>query len=133
MTVGGPTMGMEVVDEISATMKVSTLECTLENLMLALGAATKVSTTISNTEGGVIPDARYLENITAFGKHNKTGAYKKIVLYNALAAGGLSLKTVDKGEAAFDLNFAAHWNPADMTDPIYSITDDATGPVDYEE
>ncbi len=127
----GMTKGMEVVDGIDAYLKVSTLETSLDNLNLALGAATKTTTAITNTPGGVIPDARYLTNVTAFGKRNASSKYTKITIKNALAAGGLTLSTTDKGETAVDLQLNAHWNPADLSENIYKIEDDTVGPEDY--
>ncbi len=125
----GMTKGMEVVDEINAFLKVTTLECTNDNLYLALGGASKdANGKITNGQGGVIPAGRYLTNVTAFGIHNKTGAFKKITVFNALAAGGLTFKTTDKGEAAIDLQLNAHWNPQSVSDPVYTIEDDNVGP-----
>lgn len=126
----GKTMGMEVVDAIDAYLKTTTLEITNDNIFLALGAATKASGTgkITNTTGGVIAASRYLTNITAFGYCNKTSTFKKITIYNVLAPGGLTITTADKSEAGLPLQFNAHWNPMDYTDPVYEVEDDVAGP-----
>ena len=126
----GKTKGMEVVDEINAYLKVTTLEISNENLFMALGGAELSGSAIINNQSGIIPDARYLTNITAFGIVNKTGAYKKITIYNAQAAGGITLSTTDKGEATIELTLNAHWNPLDVSEPIYKIEDSAVAPAD---
>jgi hypothetical protein len=124
----GPTMGMEVVDEITAAMVVTTLEATQENLELTLNAASMASGLIQNTQAGLVPDEKYLANITAFGKQVGTNQYKKITLFNVAAAGGLNLNTQDKAEAGVQLTLNAHWNPEDVSAPVYTIEDDTTGP-----
>lgn len=124
----GKTKGMQVVDEINAYLKCSTLELSNDNILATLGAASETGTIISNTACGLIASTRYLNNVTAFGYMNKTGAFKKITLKNAAAFnGGMTIKTTDKGEATIDLQFNANWNPEDMTETIYSIEDDTTG------
>ena len=128
----GKTKGMEVVDEIDAAFETATLELSQENILLALVAAEQgESDEITNTDGGVIPDTRYLQNITAFGICNKTSKFKKITLYNPGAAGGLEIATADKGEATVPLKINAHWD-MDVAEGtphnIYKIEDDTTGP-----
>lgn len=131
----GRTMGMEVVDQIDAHLKMSTLEITQDNLYRALGAAKKdVNGRITNSIGGVIADSRYLTNVTAFGYMNKSQSYKKITLKNVAAflQGGLTLSTADKGEASLSLQFDASWNPADINEEIYTIEDSSTAPASVE-
>ena len=128
----GKTKGMEVVDEIDAVLETTTLELSQENILLALVAAAEGDGgEIVNTDGGVIPDERYLKNITAFGICNKTSKYKKITLYNPGAAGGLEIATSDKNEATVPLKINAHWD-MDVAEgtphTIYKIEDDTTGP-----
>ncbi len=125
----GKTKGMEVVDSIDAYLKVTTLEASQDNIYLTLGAATNAAGVITNSQGGVISDARYLTNVTAFGICNKSGTYKKITIKNVLAAGGLTLNTSDKSEAGLELTLNAHWDPASVSTPIYEIKDDTVGIV----
>lgn len=128
----GKTKGMEVVDEVDAAFETATLELSQDNILLALVAAAEGNNgEIVNTDGGVIPDERYLKNVTAFGICNKTSKYKKITLYNPGAAGGLEIATSDKNEATVPLKINAHWDmdvAEDAPHTIYKIEDDTTGP-----
>jgi hypothetical protein len=128
----GKTMGMVVIDEVNASLKTTTLELTNDNIFLTLGAATynPGQGVIANTPGGVIDDSRFLHNVTAFGICNKNNSFKKIIIYNVLGPGGLTIQTADKSEAGLPMELAAHWDPADHSAPIYEIYDDEVGPQD---
>lgn len=124
----GPTMGMQVIDEIGATLKCTVLSTSLETLALGLPQATHdvANQIIKSGIGGVIPTAKYLKNVTMFAKVIG-GGYKKITLFNAMAENDLSLKAKPKGEGEVELEFVAHWDPANMVEgSLYTIEDVTT-------
>jgi len=53
----------------------------------------------------------------------KDGTTKVITIYNALVDNGLSITASEDSEAILELAFSAHYNPLDLTEPIYSIDD----------
>lgn len=127
----GRTKGFESVDKIDAYIKITTLELTNDHIRDALGACqTTENGGIVNTVGGIIPDDRYLDNVTIFGRENKTGAYKKIQIKNAAACnnGGLTTTFGPKGEAELELQFNAAWDPHDVNEKLYSVEDVSSGP-----
>lgn len=127
----GKTKGMQVIDEINASLKVTMLNTSLETLSMGLPQAEyTVDTIINSGVGGVIPDAKYIANITMFAKL-AGGKYKKITLKNAMHEGDLSIKAAPKDEAEIALEFFAHWDAT--KDPavgdLYTIEDiDAIAP-----
>ncbi|GHV27598.1 hypothetical protein FACS18948_5240 [Clostridia bacterium] len=125
----GMTKGMEVVDSIDAYMKVTTLEASQANIMETLAAATNATSVITNSQAGVVPAAHYLKNVTVFGKQIGTTKYKKITLFNAGGAGGITVAMTDKAEAGIAIQFNAHWNPLNVADPLYKIEDSTTAPT----
>ena len=78
----GKTAGTQVIEEQGASLKVTTLCMSQENLALAIPTCT-----VSNAEGnaiknpptGVIPMSAYLKNVTMFAK-TIGGKYKKIII-----------------------------------------------------
>lgn len=127
----GRTKGFESVDKIDAYIKVTTLELTNEHIRDSLGAAQVTENGgIVNTVGGIIPDDRYLDNVTIFGIENKSGAFKKIQIKNAAACdnGGLTTTFGPKGEAELELQFNATWDPHDVAEKLYSVEDVSDGP-----
>ena len=132
----GKTKGMQVVDEINATLSVTLLSASMDNLALAMPWATysggKISAKSSNL--GVIQDGAYLKNVTMFAK-TIGGEYKKITLYNALAENDFSLAAAPKAEGVITLEVHAHWDAEDDAADLYDIEDvgsisaDVTGPT----
>ncbi len=120
----GKTKGMQIIDEINAMLKVSTLDMSMDNLALALPYADytegKISCKSSNI--GIIDNENYLENITMFAKVVK-GGYKKITLYSAMSENDLVLAAVPKGEGTVALEVYAHWDPTDDTIDLFDIED----------
>ena len=127
----GKTKGMEVVDDIAAYMKATVLDISMDNLKLALGAYDLSGQAIVGTDGGVVDTDNYLTNVVAFGICNKDSSFKKITIFNVNGAGGITLGTTDKGEAGIELTLNAHFDPTNMSSPIYKIEDDTTGPQPY--
>lgn len=117
----GKTKGLQVIDEINAMLKtviMDTSVATLSSLMPHLDLVAAVGETpayITNADVGVIPDAKYLKNVTMFAKV-LGGGYKKISLFNALAENDLVLAAKPKGEGEVSLEIHAHWEVGDGAD-----------------
>lgn len=122
----GKTKGMQVVDEINAVLKVTSLDTSMETLRLAMPYAQYdeigKKLTCGSDNLGVLPDTAYLKNITMFAKTVK-GEYKKIVLYNAMAENDFVFAAVPKGEGKVTLEVAAHWDPKDDTKDLFEVSD----------
>ena len=132
----GKTKGMQVVDEINATLSVPLLCASMDNLALAMPWATYANGKLSAKSGnlGAIQDSAYLSNITMFAKVIG-GGYKKITLYNAMAENDFSLAAAPKAEGVIQLEVSAHWDAKDDTADLYDIENvgtiiaDTTGPT----
>ena len=132
----GKTKGMQVVDEINATLSVPLLCASMDNLALAMPWATYANGKLSakSADLGVIKDSAYLSNITMFAKVIG-GGYKKITLYNAMTENDFSLAAAPKAEGVITLEVHAHWDAEDDAADLYDIEDvgsisaDVTGPT----
>lgn len=132
----GKTKGMQVVDEVNATLSVPLLCASMDNLALAMPWATYSNGKIyaKSSDLGVIKDSAYLSNITMFAKVIG-GGYKKITLYNAMAENDFSLAAAPKAEGVIQLEVSAHWDAEDDTADLYDIEDvesidgDTSGPT----
>jgi len=124
----GKTKGMQVVDDITAQLNVTSLNASLESLKLALPYAkydqtqTTETLTVDKDCLGIIPDGAYLNNITMFAKTVK-GEYKKITLYNAMSENGLTFAAAPKAEGTIALNVYAHWDAVDDTTKLFEVKD----------
>ena len=122
----GKTKGMQVVDDITAQLNVTSLNASMDTLKMALPFAkcdgTPEKLSVGSDSVGIIPDSAYLENITMFAK-TVNGKYKKITLYNALSENGLTLAAAPKAEGTIALNVYAHWDAIDDTKNLFEIED----------
>lgn len=125
----GKEKGLQVVESVDASLKVSVKDTSIKTLALAMpwatlsGAGTVESPyelTCENANVGAIADTSYLKNVTMFAKTIK-GDYRQITLYNAMHEGKFSFKAATKGEAEIELEFNAHWDPLDDTKDLYDI------------
>lgn len=121
----GKAKGLRRVVSENATLTVRLLGLTQENLKLALPGADLDAGVITNG-GGDIPETDYLANVTLIGE-TLAGDLKVITLYNALVDGNLSLSMAPKDEGVVELQFAAHYDPQDLNQPIYQIEDVTPG------
>lgn len=129
----GKTKGMQVTEEINASLKVTVLDTSIKTLALSMpyatlagdGSTTPYSLTCKSTDVGVLATESYLKNITMFCKTVK-GEYRKITLYNAMNEGKFDLKAKPKGEGEVSLEFNAHWDATDNTKDLYKIETVAT-------
>lgn len=118
----GKTKGLQVVDDQSATLKVTTLGVSQANIANAIAGCKMNSNIITNSEGGLIPATKYLKNITMFAR-TIDGKFKKIMLFNALNEGDFTLSAKPKSEGEITFEFVAHFDPLDDTKVIYQIED----------
>lgn len=122
----GKSKGMQVVEDIIATLSVVTLDTSIETLAIAMPYATYDSAagtiTAKSSNIGGIQDGSYLENVTMFAKL-MNGQYKKITLYNAMSESDFELAATPKGEAEVSLELTAHWDAFDDTKDLFKIED----------
>ena len=111
----GKTAGTQVIEEQNASIKVTTLCMSQENLQLAVPGSIveSVGTVLENPSSGVIPLTSYLKNITMFAKVIG-GGFKKIVIYNAMHETGFTSKAVQKAEGELAYEFLAHYPYSDL-------------------
>jgi hypothetical protein len=123
----GKTKGMQVIEDIAATLSVSILDTSMDNIALAMPFAdyTGGIVTAKDANIGVIANSAYLSNVTLFCK-TTSGNYKKITLYNAMNEGEFKLAAKPKGEGEIKLDIEAHWDAVDDTANLYTIEDVAS-------
>lgn len=116
----GKEKGMRRVINEDAMLTVRVMDLSPENIKLSLAGAKLDGTEVTNTEDGVISEDEYIENITWVGT-TMGGASRVITIYNALGDNGLNIDFEDKEEAVLEIEFSAHRNPLDYSEPIYKI------------
>lgn len=129
----GKTKGLQVIEEINATLKVNTLCCSQEVLELALPSSVKTGTVetgyvLSSNDTGLIPGTKYLKNVVMFAKL-LDGKYKKITLFNVMHESDFVFGAKPKSENEHALELIAHWDILDATKKLYQIEEVATLPV----
>lgn len=118
----GKSMGMQIVDEVDASLKVTLINSSKEMLLRALPDAALDGSVIKGGTLGIIPDNKYDANLTMFVK-TADGYYKKYLLRNVMHEGGLTYAAKQKSEAEFALEFFAHWDAENDAILPYEITD----------
>lgn len=121
----GKTAGTQVIEEQGASIKVTTLCMSQENLALAIPScviADDEGKTIKNPKTGVIPISAYLKNVTMFAKLI-SGKYKKITIYNPMHETGFTVKAVQKGEGELGLELLAHYPHTDLDGGLWEVTE----------
>lgn len=123
----GKTKGMQVVEDIAATLSVSILDTSMDNIALSMPFAdyTGGIVTAKGANIGAISNSAYLNNVTMFCK-TMGGMYKKITLYNAMNEGDFKLAAKPKDEGEIKLEIEAHWDAIDDMANLYSIEDVGT-------
>ena len=127
----GKTAGTQVIEEQGASIKVTTLCMSQENLALAIPGCVvqdKDGNAISNPKTGIIPDSAYLKNITMFAKLI-SGKYKKITIYNPMHETGFTAKAVQKAEGELAFEFLAHYPHSDLDGDLWEVTEIDKPPV----
>jgi hypothetical protein len=126
----GNTKGARRIITSNAGIKVSLLEMTTANLLLAITGASATNWTDPSSVGATAPthdqirrtrnlsDLDYLTNIALVGKVSGTDENIICMLYNAMSDDKLEMKMEDKNEMSLEVTFSAHYDPADvMTEP----------------
>lgn len=129
----GKTAGMQVIEEQNASIKVTTLCMSQENLALAVPGS-EISTAdgnaVENPASGVIPIESYLKNITMFAKL-MSGKFKKITIKNAMHETGFTSKAQQKAEGELAYEFHAHYpyNELNGKGKLWRVEDITTIPT----
>ena len=126
----GKTAGTQVIEEQGASIKVTTLCMSQENLALAIPGCVvqdEDGNAISNPKTGIIPDSAYLKNITMFAKLI-SGKYKKITIYNPMHETGLTAKAVQKAEGELAFEFIAHYPHTDLDGDLWKVDEISSYP-----
>lgn len=126
----GKTAGTQVIEEQGASIKVTTLCMSQENLARAIPNCTiedNDGKTIRNPKTGVIPMSAYLKNITMFAKLI-SGKYKKITIYNPMHETGLTAKAVQKAEGELAFEFIAHYPHTDLDGELWKVDEISSYP-----
>ena len=116
---------LQVIEEQGATLKLTTLDMSQENLALAVPNCVVEDDdgkTIRNPRTGVVLSDSYIENVTMFCK-TIGGLYKKITIYNAMHESGFTAKAVQKAEGELSLEFAAHYSTDDLDGELWEVKD----------
>lgn len=116
----GKTAGMQPIEEQAASLKVTTLCMSQENLQLAMPFCRVEGTTIKNPKMGIVETDSYLKNVTMFARL-VDGKYKKIAIFNAMHEGGISAKAVQKAEGELALELHAHYGTDNLDGDLWSI------------
>lgn len=129
----GKSMGMQVLEEQTASLKVTVINSSQENLALGIpGVDIKTEsgkTTLTNSDdGGLISPESYIKNVTMFARLTDN-TYKKISIYNALHEGAFAFKATPKSENEHALEFLGHFNPKNTTEKIWRVEDIAAIPT----
>lgn len=127
----GKTAGTQVIEEQGASLKVTTLCMSQENLALAIPTCTVSSAEgneIKNPPTGVIPMSAYLKNVTMFAK-TIGGKYKKITIFNAMHETGFTAKAVQKAEGELAFEFLAHYPHSDLDGDLWKVEEIGTAPT----
>lgn len=121
----GPVKGARRVIESRARITTNLIEMTADNFKKALAGAdsTQYPDATAATHDSIrrsreITDADYIENIALVGTISGTDTPIICIIENALADGNLELSTEDREEAGLEIQFTAHYDPADLdTEP----------------
>ncbi|OAA90707.1 SwmB domain-containing protein [Clostridium coskatii] len=116
--------GMEIIDNITTTLKCSFIEVSRDILQAALIANVDTSSDSNYdilTGKTVIVDSDYIKNLAWVGTLSGSNKPVIIVIENALCLDGLQLKTQDSKDNVLDVTFTAHADPKTPKDLPYKI------------
>ena len=107
----------------SATLTLTIPEITLANLITAI--PTLASSSDATSEYTTLPDIGYVgttPHVTVEWKgHNTNTKDVHIILYNAIAEGGLSLNLDDTGETVYEVTFRSYYTASAPTQRTWKI------------
>ena len=119
----GKVSGTQVIEEQAASIKVTTICMSQENLILMMpfcrveGSDNKI---LKNPQMGLIPETAYPKNAALFAKLID-GSYKKITIYRPMHEGGFSVKAVQKAEGELALTLDAHYSKDELDGDLWAI------------
>lgn len=120
----GKTKGLKRVLTENATLTVHPKGLTQAMLKLALPGIADDGGVLEGGGRYVIGDDDYIDEVIFVGDM-KDGTTKVFTLFNALSDNGLTVTASENAEVILELVFSAHYNPEDLTEPIYKIEDGA--------
>lgn len=124
----GKTAGMQVKDEEDATIKVTSLCCSQDDLMYGLPNAVKDNNgVITQGDFGPIKKDQYLETIDVITQM-LDGTFKILSFNYGLHEGAFTYKAAPKAENEYNLELIPHYT-IDDSSRLYSIKDSVTNPV----
>jgi hypothetical protein len=127
-------MGMQVIESMEATLKLTTICSSQENLRRTLPnldvTGTGDSAVLSNPkEIGVVKPENYAGNITMFARLIG-GHWKKITLNNAMNEADMGFKAVPKSENELGMTIYAHINPLDTSQALWTLEEVPDAPAE---
>jgi hypothetical protein len=126
----GKVKGLRRIITENAMLTTNLREMSASNIKLALAGST--STDVMAADGvtkthdsikssGDISDADYLDNVALVAKVSGSNENVIIIVENALSDGGLTLNLEDKEENTTEVQFSAHYDPANLADVPYEV------------
>lgn len=120
----GKTAGMQVIEEQAASIKVTSLCISQDELALAVPGSrlsTPGSTGIlKNPVSGLLATTNYLTNVSMFGKL-ADGTYKRATIYNGMTEKGMTIKCAPKAEGELELEFIAHYATTALDGDLWEV------------
>lgn len=120
----GKTAGTQVIEEQAASLKVTTICMSQENLVLAMPYCRVTgegdATIIKNPKMGVVPASAYSKNVTMFAKLID-GKFKQITIYKGMHEDGLTAKAVQKAEGELALTINAHYGTDELDGDLWEV------------
>lgn len=125
----GKTM-LQVKDGEDVTLKVVTLDCSQETLILAIPNAVydESSKKIEQGNFGLIAKSNYIPKISVITK-TLDNKFKILNVKNVMHEGAFTFKAVPKAENEHNLELIGHYDYANPDDKIWSIEDSETNPI----
>jgi hypothetical protein len=126
----GKVKGLRRLITENAMLTTNLREMSTENIKLALAGSTSsdvlaadgvTKTHDSITSSGDISDADYITNIALVAKVSGSSESVIVIVENALSDGEFNLSFEDKEESTTEVQFSAHYDPADLANVPYEI------------
>lgn len=123
--VKGRAKGLNAIDAWEVYIKATLLEITPESLAAALSTGSVDSDSNEQyhviTAGNTLQLTDYIDNITWVGRLSGSNNPVVIQIFNALSTDGVTLTTADKSESLLPVNFAAHYDAADLDKVPFAV------------
>ena len=118
----GKTKGLKRVLTENATLTVHPKGLTQSVLKMALPGIVDEAGVLSGGGRKAVADEDYVDEVMFVGDM-KDGTTKVFTIFNCLSENGLTITASENSEAILELVFSAHYNPEDLNEPIYTISD----------